>query len=156
MKYSKSQAGVLILLRIAIGWHFLYEGLSKIFQPDWSSMAYLMDSKGCLAGIFNWIASHQTVLQVADVMNEWGLTLIGLSLILGIFTRISSISGIILLLFYYLSHPAWIGFDYLFPAEGTYFIVSKNIIEALALLVLYFFPTDHIVGLGRLVCRRDG
>jgi thiosulfate dehydrogenase [quinone] large subunit len=154
MNDSKGQTIAITTLRIVVGWHFLYEGLSKLFQPDWTSRAYLMDSKGFLSGFFNWIAAHQPVLNVADFLNEWGLTLIGLSLILGLLTRISAISGIILLLFYYLSHPAWIGFDYLFPSEGSYFIVNKNIIEVFALFVLYYFPTDHIFGIGLLFNRK--
>ncbi len=151
MNYSKGQTIALISLRIVIGWHFLYEGLTKILQPDWTSQAYLMDSKGFLAGFFNWIASHPSVLSVADFLNEWGLTLIGLSLVLGMFTRIGSVFGIILLTFYYLSHPSWPGYEYIFPSEGTYFIVNKNIIEIAGLLVICFFPTNHIIGIERLI-----
>ena len=154
MSYSKGQVIALAALRIVIGWHFLYEGLTKIFQPGWSSSAYLMDSKGFLAGFFTWMASHPSVLSVADFLNEWGLALIGLSLILGLLTRISSVFGMVLLFFYYLSHPACIGFEYLFPSEGAYFIVNKNIIEIFGLLVIFFFPTDHIIGIERLVRSR--
>ncbi len=155
MRYSKGQIIALATLRIVIGWHFLYEGLTKIFEQGWTSQAYLMDSKGFLAGFFNWMASHQSILSITDFLNEWGLTLIGLSLILGLFTRISSIFGIILLLFYYLSHPVWIGVEYLFPSEGAYFIVNKNIIEVFALLVIYFFPTGQIIGIERLVRKKN-
>lgn len=154
MNFSRGQVIALVFLRITIGWHFLYEGLTKLFQPDWSSKTYLMDSKGFLAGFFTWIASHQTVLWIADFLNEWGLTLIGLSLVLGLLTRISAIFGTILLIFYYVSHPAWIGFEYIFPAEGTYFIVNKNIIEIFGLLVVYFFPTGHYIGIERLLCNK--
>jgi len=154
MNYSKGQVIALAGLRIVIGWHFLYEGLTKIFQPGWTSGAYLMDSRGFLTGLFTWIASHPSVLSVADFLNEWGLALIGLSLILGLLTRISSVFGIVLLFFYYLSHPAWTGFEYLFPSEGAYFIVNKNIIEIFGLLVIYFFPTSQIIGIERLLRNR--
>lgn len=156
MNYSKGQIIALVALRIVIGWHFLYEGLTKIFQPEWTSGAYLMDSRGFLSGFFTWIASHPSLLSAADLLNEWGLTLIGLSLILGLLTGISSLFGIVLLLFYYLSHPAWIGYEYIFPSEGAYFIVNKNIIEMVALLVIWFFPTSRIIGIERLIRRRDG
>ena len=35
----------LVTLRVLIGWHFLYEGISKVINPYWSSAAYLLDSK---------------------------------------------------------------------------------------------------------------
>jgi thiosulfate dehydrogenase [quinone] large subunit len=141
MHYTPGQTFSLVILRIAIGWHFLYEGASKLITPGWSSRSYLMDSQGFLSGFFNRIAGNEMVLKAADIMNEWGLTLIGLALVLGLFDRIAALAGIFLLLLYYLSHPAWIGFEYLFPSEGNYFIVNKNIMEIFALLVLYYFPT---------------
>ncbi|MBU2649573.1 MAG: DoxX family membrane protein [Bacteroidetes bacterium] len=150
MRYTSSQLTFLVLLRVFIGWHFLYEGASKLLNPAWSGKSYLLDSKGFMSGFYEWIAGNNSLLMVSDFMNEWGLTLIGLSLILGIFTRISGIAGIILLLLYYLSHPAWPGLEYLMPVDGSYFIINKNIIEILALLVMLVFPTSHIIGLERI------
>lgn len=149
MTYSRIRLIALLLLRVAIGWHFLYEGAAKLLNPAWSSKTYLMDSQGFLAGFFNWLAANETRLTTVDLLNEWGLTLIGLGLILGLFTRVSSISGIILLLFYYLSHPAWPGLEYMFPTGGNYFIIDKNIVEIFALLVVLYFPTGHIIGIDR-------
>ena len=31
-------------VRILIGWHFLYEGISKLFAPNWTSTGYLLES----------------------------------------------------------------------------------------------------------------
>jgi len=149
MRYSPGQTFSLVILRIAIGWHFLYEGASKIITPGWSSRSYLMDSRGFLSGVFQWMAGNEAVLKAADLLNMWGLALIGLALVLGLFNRITTLSGIILLLLYYLSHPAWIGFEYLFPSEGNYFIVNKNVVEIFALLVLFYFPTEQVLGLGK-------
>lgn len=149
MTYTRNRLIALVLLRVAIGWHFLYEGASKLLNPAWSSKAYLMDAKGIFSGLFSWMAADDTRLVIVDTLNEWGLTLIGLGLIIGLLTRVSSLAGIILLAFYYLSHPAWPGLQYMFPTEGTYFIVDKNIVEILALLVLFYFPTGHIIGIDR-------
>src|SRR5512133_193411 len=98
---NNSQAFFLVLLRIAVGWHFLYEGLVKVFTPTWSSSGYLMDSKGFLAALYKSIASNPDTLRVVDFLNEWGLVLIGAGLILGLFTRISAIAGMLLLALYY-------------------------------------------------------
>jgi thiosulfate dehydrogenase [quinone] large subunit len=50
--YSRSQLSGLVILRILIGWYFMYEGLAKVFNPNWSSYPYLLDSKGLFAPIF--------------------------------------------------------------------------------------------------------
>lgn len=144
----------LVFLRVAIGWHFLYEGLVKLFTSSWTSSGFLMDSKGFLAPFYRSIASDPETLNIIDRLNEWGLILIGLGLILGIFTRLATVAGMILLVFYYLSHPPFMGLKYALPSEGSYFIVDKVMIEFLALGVLLVFPTGRIIGIDRLIFRR--
>jgi len=41
-----------VLLRMTIGWHFLYAGLWKLQHPDFSSGGFLRQAKGPLAGYF--------------------------------------------------------------------------------------------------------
>lgn len=43
----------LVLLRLAIGWHFLYAGLDKLTNPDFSSEGFLGQAKGPLADEFH-------------------------------------------------------------------------------------------------------
>lgn len=64
---------------------------------------------------------------------------IGLGLIAGFLTRTASIAGIVLLFFYYLFHPPFIGYTYQTPAEGSYLIIDKNLIEMCALLGIIGF-----------------
>lgn len=52
--YTKAQITWLVVLRLFIGWHFMYEGLVKIMNPKWTSMAYLLDSKGPASSFFHW------------------------------------------------------------------------------------------------------
>ncbi len=151
MGYTKLQSSALVILRITIGWHFLYEGGVKILNPNWTAKSYLLDSGGLMKGFFELIAGNQTLLSISDTANAWGLALIGLSLLLGLFTRYSSIAGIVLLLLYYLSHPAFPGIEYLFPSDGSYFIINKTLVELFALLVVFAFPTSHIFGLQRML-----
>lgn len=149
--YSKWQLWSLVILRVAIGWHFLYEGIVKLLNPNWSSLGYLMDSQGLFAGMFHSIAGNPTLLNIMDFINVWGLVLIGAGLIVGLFTRIASIAGMVLLAFYYLSHPAIIGANFAMPAEGNYLWVNKNLIELLTLWVIALFPTWKIIGLDRFL-----
>ncbi len=60
------QLWALVILRVAIGWHFLYEGITKLLNPDWSSLGYLMDSKGLFEGMFHSIAGNAALLNVMD------------------------------------------------------------------------------------------
>lgn len=149
--YTKGQLWVLVLLRLLIGWHFLYEGIVKLWNTNWSAAGYLVDSKGWFAKMFATMASNPDTVKVIDVLNVWSLILVGLGLLTGFLMRPAIIGGIVLLLFYYLSHPPLIGYTFAMPSEGSYLIVNKNLIEAAALAILYVFPTSHIIGMDRIL-----
>ena len=151
---TTTQKLTLVALRLAIGWHFLYEGLVKLANPNWSSVSYLLDSEGFLRQMYISMASNPDVLSTIDFLNIWGLILIGLGLILGAFTRVAIISGIVLMIFYYLSHPPFVGLKYAVPSDGSYLVVNKMVIEALALGVLLVFPTWKEWGVDRWIWRR--
>lgn len=153
--YSSGQFTSLLFLRIFIGWHFLYEGIVKILSPNWSAYPYLMDSTGFFSNFFHYLAESPTLLSITNYTNMFGLTLIGLALILGICNRCAGIIGIVFLMLFYLSHPPFVGATSMFPTEGSYLWIDKNLIEIAALLVLIFFPTSHIVGLYRLIAKQS-
>lgn len=150
-KYSNWQLIALVLLRVLIGWHFLYEGLTKLVNPNWSAANFLLESKWILSGVFKGIAGNPAVLSIVNVLNTWGLILIGLGLIMGCLTLMASVAGMILISLYYLCNPPLTGLYYAIPSEGNYLIVNKNLIEIAALFVLLLFPTGHIIGLDRFI-----
>ena len=150
---NKSQIFWLVTLRVLIGWHFLYEGLVKLSNPNWSSIGYLLDSKGLFKSFYFWLASDPILLQTIDFLNVWGLIVIGLGLILGLFTNVALCAGIGLLTMYYFSHPPLIGLKYALPSEGSYLLVNKTLIEMAAMVVLLLFPTGKVIGLDRLIFR---
>ena len=154
-KYSARQTWILVILRVAIGWHFLFEGISKLLNPDWSSLGYLMDSEGMFQGLFHSMAGNASLLNIMDFLNVWGLLLIGAGLIVGLFTRIAGIAGIVLLGFYYISHPPLIGASYSIPSEGSYLWINKNLIELFALWVVLLFPTWKLIGLDRFLFTKN-
>ena len=151
--FTTLQLATLVALRFLIGWHLLYEGVSKFLTPNWTSMGFLKESKWILSGFSIWIISNKSVLNMVDFLNTWGLIAIGLGLILGLFTRLAAISGALLLLVYYVMNPPLIGLEYSVPVEGNYLIVSKTLIEAVALFALAIFPSSSIVGLDVFVTR---
>jgi thiosulfate dehydrogenase [quinone] large subunit len=149
--FSTIQLTTLVTLRFLIGWHLLFEGFSKVLIPNWSSYGFLMESKWILAGFARFVLAHDNVLQIVDFLNTWGLIAIGLGLIFGLFTRIASLSGALLLLFYYLNNPPLIGLENSVPAEGNYLVVSKTLIESVGLVILTVFPTSSIFGLDMFI-----
>lgn len=151
---NKSQIFWLVTLRVVIGWHFLYEGVVKLANPNWSSAGYLLDSAGFLKEFFYWLASDPAMLNTVDFMNVWGLIAIGLGLILGLLTKPALWAGIILLAFYYLSHPPLVGISYGLPMEGSYLLVNKTLIELIAMIVLMYFPTGIAIGIDSLIFKR--
>ena len=155
LNYSKTQLNLLVILRVLIGWHFLYEGVIKLFKPGWTSVGFLMDSAGWFAGIFQSIANSPVALNLVDFMNVWGLILVGLGLMLGGLAKWAKIGGIVLLALYYLSHPPLLNVEYAAPGEGAYWLVNKNLIELFALATLMAFPTSHIIGLDRFFISKN-
>ena len=149
--YSHYQLVSLSLLRILVGWHLLYEGMAKLANSNWTSAAYLLDSKWLFSGLAEWMVTNPGLLSLVDTLNIWGLTLIGLSLMFGLMSRWGSVAGACLLVVYYLFHPPLVGLEYSKPPEGSYLLVDKNLVEACALFVLAMFPTSHITGLDRFI-----
>lgn len=145
------QWAALILLRVIIGWHFLYEGLAKLFNPYWSSASYLVEAKWLFSSLFQDIVAHPQWLKVVDFLNVAGQIAIGLGLITGFLTTPACVAGICLLALYYITNPPLIGFKSSMPAEGSYLIVNKNLVELASLLVLSLFPTGRVAGLDRLI-----
>jgi uncharacterized membrane protein YphA (DoxX/SURF4 family) len=140
---------VLTVLRVLVGWHFLFEGLSKLASPGWSSASYLMESQWLLSGFFHWIISSPTALAVTDFINIWGLILIGLGLFIGLFSKLASISGILILLLYYIANPPFA--ESSMSGYGHFFIVNINLIEAGILLVFVFLKSDYLWSIDRQV-----
>jgi thiosulfate dehydrogenase (quinone) large subunit len=152
--YTGLRLGALVTLRLLIGWHFFYEGLAKLVSPYWTSAEYVNQASWLFAGLFKDIAASPTAVTVVDTLNVWGLMAIGLGLIVGLFTRTATAAGVFVLLLYYIVAPPFVGLTYPMPAEGSYLIVNKVLIEAAALLVLLAFPTGRLVGLDGLVFRK--
>lgn len=151
--FSKAQTFVLVLLRVFIGWHFLYEGVVKIMNPKWTSLGYLLDSKGCFSDLFVGLTQNPSTMDTLNFMNEWGLFLVGLGLLTGCLAKLSSIGGMVFLAIFYLSHPSFVGVSYMMPFEGTYLWIDKNLIELAALAVVLAFPTSKCIGLDRFLVK---
>ncbi|HEX2344492.1 MAG TPA: DoxX family protein [Vicinamibacterales bacterium] len=148
---SRRALVAITLMRIFVGWHFLYEGIAKLTSPSWSAAGYLRQARGPFAGFFRWLASQPNLLGYADYITMWGLTLVGVFLILGLFTRLASLAGIAFVLLFYVATPPFVGYFYSIPTEGSYLIVNKNLVELGALLVIFVTRSGLFAGLDRIL-----
>jgi thiosulfate dehydrogenase [quinone] large subunit len=150
-KFSRSAMVAITVMRILIGWHFLYEGIAKLTSTTWSASGYLKQARGPFAGLFKWLAAQPNLLANADLITMWGLTIVGVLLILGLFTRLSSIGAIGFLLMFYFATPPFVGYFYSLPSEGSYLLVNKNLVELGALIVVLVTGSGRFAGLDRIV-----
>ena len=128
----------LFVLRIIVGWMFFYAGITKVLDPQWSAAGYLRGAKA-----FTWFFQtllDPSILPIINFMNKWGLTLLGVSLILGLFVRFSSLLGVLLMALYYMA----LGFPY--PNPHSY-IVDEHIIYISVLLFFAAVKAGRVFGL---------
>jgi len=148
---TKAQLSVMVILRVAIGWLLLYEGIGRAMNSNWSLAGYLSESKGFLAGYFKILAAHSDLMSAVEFINEWGLILIGMGLVFGLFSRFFSLLGMVFVLIGYLSHPPFLGLSYTSLIKGSHLVVNDLFILFFLFLVFIIFPTSHIIGLDRLI-----
>lgn len=129
----------LFILRISMGWLMFYAGITKVMDPAWSAAGYLRSAK-TFPELFRWFLQPE-ILPIVNFINEWGLTLLGVSLILGVFVRLSSVLGAALMMLYYF--PA---LDFPYPNMHSY-IVDEHIIYALVLLFFAAIRAGRYFGL---------
>lgn len=147
MKLSQTKFSgkiIITILRAAIGWHFFYEGISKLFAEGWTSQGYLAGTNGFMSGFYHWLGSSAGLIEVVDILNVCGLILIGLGLFLGVLIRYASAAGVLLLMLYYFAYPPF-GASAFSQSEGSLYIVNKVLVEA---FVLVYFILNKETGYG--------
>lgn len=174
IQFNSFQQTAFVLLRIAIGWHFLREGFVKLSHPSWTATGYLTVSWGPFADMMHGFASNPAWMGFINVFIPWALFLGGLGLMLGLFTRISIVVGMGLLAMFYFATPPWPweltissveewstfinsvdhaqwAANQLIGNEGNYIIVNKNMIEFLALGALLTIDSGKMAGFDVLI-----
>ena len=135
---TKFQNWSLFLLRITIGWLFLNAGLNHLLDPAFSAVGYL-NKAATFSALFNALASP-SILPIVNFLVIWGLILLGIALILGIFVRWSGYLGAVLMFLLYLPVLN-------FPVVGHGYIVDDHIIFIAGLLTLAAFKAGRVWGL---------
>lgn len=131
----------LFLLRVGMGILFFWAGWVKVIDPSWTAAGYIAGSK-TFAGFYTWLLSPN-ILPTINFLNEWGLTLIGAALLLGVFVRVASFFGITMMILYYL--PIFP------PANG---LIDMHIIYSLVFLVFMAYGSGKILTLNNWIQTR--
>ncbi len=92
---------------------------------------------------------ERTAIRDIDLKTMWTLTIVGILLLAGLFTRVAALAGAFLLMQFYLSYPPFPGYPQP-PGPEHSLIVNKNFIEMMMLLTLVFLPTGRWFGLDAL------
>jgi len=140
---------ILVLLRLSMGWVFLWAFFDKLFgfgistAPDKSWIAGASPTYGFLKfgthGSFKPLFESLAGNPLVDWLFMLGLLGIGAALMLGIARKISTLSGTLLLFLMWLS---------LFPPENNPFL-DEHIIYILALQLLLQLHSGEVLGLGK-------
>ncbi len=92
----------LVGLRLALGFMFLYGGYEKVLRElggKYATSGFLSHVSGPLAGVFTGMSGNPLV----EYLLVYGEVLIGISLMVGIVTRVGGVSGALLSFLLYLS-----------------------------------------------------
>ncbi len=125
-------------MRILLGWLFFYAGITKILDASWTATSFLESAK-TFPGFYSLLA-HPLAIGLINVVNEWGLTLLGLSLIFGFWVRLSSLLGAITMVLYYFAANS-------FPSVPNGFLVDQHIIYAAILILFRYLDAGLYFGL---------
>jgi thiosulfate dehydrogenase [quinone] large subunit len=134
------QQGLTLFFRVAIGWVFLYAGITQLIDPHFTVAAFLSSTK-----TFHAVFLPLTDPSVAPAMTfvvEWGHTLIGLSLITGLFFRVGSLCGVMLMGIYYLAHM-----DFPYVESKLNFIMDYHLVYGAVLIYLITQKAGELYGL---------
>ncbi len=134
---------IIFLLRILVGWTFLYAGSWQILQ-NYSAAGFL----GHVVTFHDFFANFATpaMLPYTDFLMKWGHLLIGLSLVSGLMVRISGPFGILLMITYYFAHMQWP-----FIENHLSLFVDYHLVYAVVIAFLIRQRAGHVLGLDGLV-----
>ncbi|MDQ3014713.1 MAG: DoxX family membrane protein [bacterium] len=130
----------LALLRIAVGWFLLYQGITAVLDPEWS-IKPMIHNADTLAEFYDPIEDSDYLPYVSYVFKGLYI-LVGGLILLGLYVRPAALVGIVMMLFLYFP---LLTFPYV---NRDYFIVDQHLLLAITLLYLYAERAGEVFGLG--------
>ncbi|MCC6947924.1 MAG: DoxX family membrane protein [Bradyrhizobiaceae bacterium] len=140
MDQTRTERGLILFFRLAMGWTFFYAALRQVSAPAWSVAGFLNNTK-TFHDVFSIFATPD-VAPIVSFLVAYGHLLIGLSLILGLMVRVSASFAILLMILYWMAH---MNFPYIDSA--TNFILDYHLVYAGVLLLLIIKRAGRVFGL---------
>jgi uncharacterized membrane protein YphA (DoxX/SURF4 family) len=133
----------LFLLRLAVGLSFFYLGWAALFNRP---LAATLGTRS-LSGLSSWLAMPSPIASIPSSAFAWLFFVIGILIIIGLFTRLASFIAIVIVLASLL--PA-INFTAFNPTQ----LVNDEVIILFSLFVLIFGKAGHYLGVDGGLQRR--
>jgi uncharacterized membrane protein YphA (DoxX/SURF4 family) len=130
---------IIFFLRLSLGLNFFYLGFSTLFNPP--LMQQLRERS--LGALYDWLGPGGNAGSLATFFG-WAFVVIGICLVIGLFTRFAAIAGILLVLFSYL--PTFLG-----TTLAASQFINDQVIVVLCLLVLIFSNAGGYLGVDTFI-----
>lgn len=127
-------------LRLAIGLNFAYLGWSELFSR---SLVETLRGRS-IGGLYTWLASTIPFAGVPSAVFAWIFLVVGILIILGLFTRLSAIVGAVLVLVSWLPGVSFASWN---PAQ----YVNDELIVFFGLIILVLAHAGTYIGLDKFV-----
>ncbi len=137
---SASYHRFLLVLRLLMAWTFIYAASHQAFDANFTIVKFLNSTKTFHA-LFT-VFTGPAIAPVVSFMVAWGHLLIGLSLLVGLFTRLSAAFGILLLMMYWMAHMDWPYIE-----NHNNFIVDFHVVYSAVLGMLITERAGRVFGL---------
>lgn len=139
MEITKFTKAAILLLRVAIGWLFIYDGIIKLQDKAWSAHDFLVGTK-FFPAFYQWLASPE-ILSIVNMITPWALIILGAAILTGLYVRIVTIIAMTMMVLFYIPILT-------FPTVTTGgYLVDKTVIYFLVLLTLNTLDAGRYFGL---------
>jgi thiosulfate dehydrogenase [quinone] large subunit len=137
---SPAERTIVLFMRLAMAWTFLYAASHQVFDPHFSVAAFLKGTK-----TFHGLYAPFTDPRISPVLTflvGYGHLLIGLSLLVGLAVRVSAPFGIALLLLYWTAHM-----DFPYIENKNNLLLDYHIVYSAVLVYLVIKKAGRVWGL---------
>ena len=145
MTETKLDKGIILVLRVLVGWTFLYAGSWQVLQN--ASAAGFLSHIVTFHNFFAYFGTPE-VLPYTSFLMKWGHLLIGLSLVTGCLVRVSGPFAILLMVTYHFAHMDWP-----FIEDHNNLFVDYHLVYATIVVYLMVHRAGHVFGIDALVDR---
>lgn len=130
-----------LLLRVSMGWIFLWAGFDKLFN-DFTAAGFLVNgTSGPLESTWVSLGKSESALAIIDPLVIWGQIAIGLALISGAATRLTLIFAAAMMFLFYLAQ---------FPPEHDLFM-DYFLVYIIVYMVLGAVGAGRIMGIDKSI-----